>query len=68
MQQRNHLIPNSNGDQRGGIDHAAIGLANNPPIMKRPTVREHAMDAVRENGTLKRLSAFAKAFTRHQLV
>jgi hypothetical protein len=68
MQQRNHLLPNSNSDQGGGIDHAAIELANSPPIMKRPDVREHTMDAVWDNGTLWRPSAFAKACTRHQLV
>lgn len=68
MQQRNRLLPNSNSDQRGGIDHAAIELTNNAPIMKRPAVREHTMDAVWENGTLRRPSAFAKACTRHQLV
>lgn len=68
MQQRIRLIPDSNSDQRSGMDRVAIRLANNPPIMKRPAVREHTMDAVWENGTLGRPSAFAKACARHQLV
>ena len=36
--------------------------------MKRPTVREHAMDTVWENGTLIRARAFAKVRMRSQLI
>jgi len=36
--------------------------------MKRPTVREHAMDAVWENGTLIHARTFAKVRTRNQLI
>ena len=36
--------------------------------MKRPTVREHAMDTVWENGTLIHARTFAKVRTRNQLV
>jgi hypothetical protein len=68
MQQRNHLVTESG--QRCHTHHAVTALANSPFIenMKRPVVREHAMDTVWENGTLRRPSAFAKARTRHQLV
>jgi hypothetical protein len=36
--------------------------------MKRPTVREHAMDTVWENGTLIRARTFTKVRTRNQLI
>jgi len=36
--------------------------------MKRPTVREHAMDAVWEHGTRIHARAFAKVCVRNQLI
>jgi hypothetical protein len=36
--------------------------------MKRPTVREHAMDTVWENGTRIRARTFTKVRTRSQLI
>lgn len=36
--------------------------------MKRPTVREHAMDTVWENGTRIHARTFAKVRTRNQLI
>lgn len=36
--------------------------------MKRPTVREHAMDTVWENGTRIRARTFTKVRTRNQLI
>jgi len=36
--------------------------------MKRPTVREHAMDAVWEHGTRLRARIFVKVRTRSQLI
>ncbi|MEY2150996.1 hypothetical protein AB7849_08775 [Rhodanobacter sp. 115] len=36
--------------------------------MKRPTVREHAMDTVWENGTRIHARTFAKVCTRNQLI
>lgn len=36
--------------------------------MKRPTVREHAMDAVWEHGTRIHAQAFAKVCVRNQLI
>lgn len=43
---------------------------NNQSIedMKRPTVREHAMDTAWENGTLIFARTFAKVRTRNQLI
>lgn len=36
--------------------------------MKRPTVREHAMDTVWEHGTRIRARTFVKVRTRNQLI
>lgn len=36
--------------------------------MKRPTVREHAMDTVWENGARIHTRTFAKVRTRNQLI
>lgn len=36
--------------------------------MRRPTVREHAMDAVWEHGTRIRVRTFAKVRARNQLI
>lgn len=36
--------------------------------MKRPTVREHAMDTVWENGTLIHARTFVKVRPRNQLI
>lgn len=70
MQQRNHLMPSTDGDPRRRMYHAITALADTPSIenMRRPVVREHVMDTAWENGTLRRPSAFATARTRHQLV
>lgn len=70
MQQDNHPIAGTPSDPRRRLHPVITVLAGTPSIedMKRPIVREHAMDTVWENGTLTRPSAFAKARTRHQLV